>query len=211
MTFRLSLRVVVTLLFLCPGLANAEGFTADQILKARMEKDDWMRDDPSSPFNYEKHPVEFSPLRYFSLTATFVFESKLTVRADPEPVTIFDTKGRERQGHLYGSLNFEYDGKSHVVRVYRMETSKGDYYGIWFTDRTTGDSTYEVGRYLDFELSEDPEHVYTLDFNGAYSPYCSYSPAYGCAIPRQEDFLDLAITAGEKRWHDANSQVSGIK
>lgn len=69
--------------------------------------------------------------------------------------------------------------------------------------------------YLVFELSDDPEHVYTLDFNGAYSPYCSYSPAYGCAIPRQEDFLDLAITAGEKRWHDAHSraksQVSGIK
>ena len=197
------------------GWGMAAEFSVDSAREARAEKDAWMRDDPSSPFNYEKHPVEFSPLQYFAPTSTWVFESKLTVRTDPEPVTIFDTKGRERQGHLYGSLAFEHEGKSHVVRVYRMEASKGFYYGIWFTDRTTGDSTYEVGRYLDFELSDDPEHVYTLDFNGAYSPYCSYSPAYGCAIPRQEDFLDLAITAGEKRWHDAHSraksQVSGIK
>ncbi|MDB4384689.1 DUF1684 domain-containing protein [Opitutaceae bacterium] len=215
MMMRISRQAVAVMLLLAPVGAIAEGFSVDRALDARKEKDGWMRDDPSSPFNYEKHPVEFSPLQYFAPTSAWVFESRLTVRPDPEPVTIFDTKGRERQGHVFGSLSFEHDGQSHVVRVYRMETSKGFYYGIWFTDRTTGDSTYEVGRYLDFELSDDPEHVYTLDFNGAYSPYCSYSPAYGCAIPRQEDFLDLAITAGEKRWHDAHSraksQVSGIK
>ena len=45
--------------------------------------------------------------------------------------------------------------------------------------------------------------VYTLDFNLAYNPYCAYSSAYGCAIPRKEDWLDLAITAGEKKWHDS--------
>ena len=49
---------------------------------------------------------------------------------------------------------------------------------------------------------DDPEHVYTLDFNLAYNPYCAYTPAYGCAVPRKEDHLDLAITAGEKKWHE---------
>ena len=52
-----------------------------------------------------------------------------------------------------------------------------------------------MGRYLDFEKVDDPEHVYTLDFNLAYNPYCAYTSAYGCAIPRKEDRLDLAITA----------------
>ena len=161
-----------------------------------------MRDDASSPFNLAKHPVEFSPLRYFEPDASWVFTSKLTVLAEPEPITIFDTKGREREGDLYGSLEFSRAGKTHLVRVYRMAISDGYYYGIWFTDQTTGDSTYEVGRYLNFELSANPDHVYTLDFNEAYNPYCAYSPAFGCAIPRDEDFLDLAITVGEKRWHD---------
>ncbi len=198
-----------------PGGLAAADYSTDQVLEARVEKDAWMRDDESSPFNLEKHPVVFAPLRYFAPSSAWRFQSRLTTLTHPEPVTIFDTKGRERQGHLYGSLTFAHDGQAHVVRVYRMETSDGYYYGIWFTDRTTGDSTYEVGRYLDFELSEEPDHVYTLDFNGAYNPYCAYSPAYGCAIPRQEDFLDLAITAGEQRWHDAHSraksQVSGLK
>ncbi|HEX9251924.1 MAG TPA: DUF1684 domain-containing protein, partial [Ignavibacteriaceae bacterium] len=47
------------------------------------------------------------------------------------------------------------------------------YYSIWFTDKTTGKETYHVGRYLDFELNDDPEFVYELDFNRAYNPYCA--------------------------------------
>lgn len=199
---RLTPCLAIVLLLGCVPSALVEGFSVERKLEARTEKDAWMRDDASSPFKHEKHPVVFSPLHYFTPDASWLFQSKLTALENPEPITIFDTKGRERFGDLYGSLTFEHDSRTHLVRVYRMVILDGHYYGIWFTDRTTGESTYEVGRYLDFELSADPDHVYTLDFNGAYNPYCAYSPAYGCAIPREEDFLDLAITAGEKRWHD---------
>lgn len=180
----------------------ALAFSAEETLAARAEKDAWMRDDPASPFNLASHKVEFSPLHYFAPDATWVFQSKLTVYGDPEPVTIVDTKGRERKGRVHGFLSFFKDGKMHMVRVYRMESKNGTYHGLWFSDRTTGESTYDVGRYLDFELLEDMAHVYTIDFNAAYNPYCAYSPAYGCAIPRKEDFIDLAITAGEKKWHE---------
>jgi uncharacterized protein (DUF1684 family) len=184
-------------------VVSLEGaFSAEAIVAARAEKDASMRDEPTSPFNYEKHPVAFSPLRYFEPNPDWVFESRLEVYAEPEAVTIYDTKGRERKGHLYGHLNFARDGFTHEVHVYRMETKGGHHYAIWFTDLTTGESTYEVGRYLDFELSGDADHVYVLDFNLAYNPWCAYSPAYGCAIPRQTDFLELAIEAGEKKWHD---------
>jgi uncharacterized protein (DUF1684 family) len=199
MTFRASFIAILTLVA-CSHAAL--GFSAAEILAARAEKDTWMRDDAQSPFNHAAHKVEFSPLHYFAPDAGWVFQSKLTVFAEQIPVTIFDTKGRERKGAIHGSLSFTKDGATHTVRVYRMETKDGIYHAIWFTDQTTGEATYDVGRYLDFELSEDPEHVYTLDFNAAYNPYCAYSPAYGCAIPRKEDALDLTITAGEKKWHE---------
>ena len=161
-----------------------------------------MRDDQASPFNLGIHPVEFQPLKYFEPKAEWVFKSLLEAYAGSEIVTLFDTKERERKGQLYGHLSFAKAGSTFRVRVYRMVVKAEIYYAIWFTDRTTGESTYEVGRYLDFELSEDADHVYTLDFNTAYNPYCAYSPAYGCAIPREDDFIDLAIEAGEKKWHD---------
>jgi uncharacterized protein len=134
-----------------------ENFRAE--MARRAEKDDYFRDDPASPFNTEKHPVEFSPLHYFAPTAEWVFESQLVTYEAPEAVVIFDTKGRERAGHVYGHLSFTKAGVTHLVRVYRMPIEGRFYYGLWFTDRTTGESTYEVGRYLDFELSDDPEQV----------------------------------------------------
>jgi uncharacterized protein (DUF1684 family) len=182
--------------------SEAAPFDRAAILSFREKKDQFMRDNPQSPF---KHPpaVTFAPLKYFPPDASWVFRSKLQPYAQPERVTITDTKGRQREGVIYGFLTLVKDGRSHTLRVYRMSTPGGGFYhAVWFTDRTTGDSTYEVGRYLDFEKVDDPDHLYTLDFNLAYNPYCAYSPAFGCAIPRKEDRIDLAITAGEKKWHE---------
>ncbi|MCL4278406.1 MAG: DUF1684 domain-containing protein, partial [Ignavibacteriaceae bacterium] len=75
------------------------------------------------------------------------------------------------------------------------------YYSIWFTDKTTGKETYGVGRYLDFELNENPDFIYTIDFNKAYNPYCAYSAMFTCPIPRKEDYIDMSIEAGEKNFH----------
>lgn len=202
MTLAVVPRLAIAALLAVLAAPFAGALPFGTLLVARAQKDTWMRHNPNSPFNQPSHEVGFAPLKYFAPEAGWVFESKLTVRAGFEPVTILDTDGLERKGRVYGSLKFEKGGAMHTVRVYEMETDAGRYHAVWFTDRTTGDSTYEVGRYLDFKLSEDPDHVYTLDFNKAYNPYCAYTPAYGCAIPRKEDFLDLSITAGEKKWHE---------
>ena len=182
--------------------SEAAPFDRAAILNSRAKKDEFMRDHPQSPFKVAP-AVSFAPLKYFPPDAAWVFRSKLQPYAKAERVTIADTKGRQREGLIYGFLTLVKDGRSHTLRVYRMSTPGGGFHhAVWFTDRTTGDSTYEVGRYLDFEKVDDPDHLYTLDFNLAYNPYCAYSPAFGCAIPRKEDRIDLAITAGEKKWHD---------
>lgn len=186
------------------GALAAEGpaFDAAAVLRHRKEKDAFFRDNAQSPFN-KPTEVAFAPLKYFPPDAAWVLRSKLHPYPKPEPVTIFDTKGRKREGAIFGYLTLVKEGRSHTLRVYRMGDGAGrTWYSIWFTDRTTGVTTYEIGRYLDFEKSADPEHVYTVDFNFAYNPYCAYSPAFACAIPRKEDHLDLAITAGEKKWRE---------
>jgi uncharacterized protein len=37
-----------------------------------------------------------------------------------------------------------------------------------------------------------------IDFNKAYNPYCAYSNGFNCPIPPKENYLPVAITAGEK-------------
>lgn len=173
-----------------------------RIERERDEKNNFMKNDPASPFNREPK-TPFEPLKYFDVDPAYVFKSKLIRYSRQDTITIFGTKGEERKAVRLGYLNFFFEGKQHKVNVYEGYSRKtGEkYYSIWFTDKTTNDETYGVGRYIDFELNENPDYVYTLDFNTAYNPYCAYSPEYSCAIPTKEDVLDIAVRAGEKKFH----------
>jgi uncharacterized protein (DUF1684 family) len=169
----------------------------------RARKDTYLRTNPQSPFQAEPK-VAFSPLKYFPPDPGWIYQSKLKPEPRPRSVSIRDTQGEQREATIIGTVGFTREGRTHSLFVYRMAGPvPGSYhYSLWFTDLTTGKETYEVGRYLDFLKDEDPDYVYTLDFNHAYNPYCAYSPAYSCPIPRKEDHLDLAVTAGEKKWHE---------
>lgn len=168
----------------------------------RKEKNEWMKNDPNSPFNY-KGKVEFHDLKYFDVDPDFVFKSRLYEYETKDTITIFGTKGEERKTVRYGYVKFDYAGKEYKINVYQGVARNGSiYYSIWFTDLTTNKESYGVGRYIDFEKEEDPEHIYEIDFNLAYNPYCAYSPDYSCAIPTKEDYLPIAIKAGEKKFHD---------
>jgi len=40
--------------------------------------------------------------------------------------------------------------------------------------------------------------VVTLDFNLAYSPFCAFSETFSCPLPPEENWLEVAVAAGEK-------------
>lgn len=177
-----------------------------EIENFRHEKNEYLKNDTNSPFN-SRTKIEFSPLKYYEPDPEFVFKSKLHEYDEKDTITIFGTKGEERKTIKFGYVKFNYEDKDYKVNVYGGESSTGiAYFSIWFTDKTTGDETYGVGRYIDFEPvykagNPDKEFIYTIDFNYAYNPYCAYSPDYSCAIPTKEDHIDLAIEAGEKNFH----------
>ena len=180
--------------------AETKAYLAE-LVQERKEKDYNMQFDGASPFLRDTS-VTFKPLKYFEPNPDFIFKSKLHKYETQDTVTIFGTKGESRAAILIGFLEFEYDGNKNKINVYKSFSRTGEeYYSIWFTDKTTGKTTYGVGRYLDFELNDDPDFVYTLDFNKAYNPYCAYSPLFTCPIPRQEDYIDIEIEAGEKNFH----------
>jgi len=178
------------------------------IEKERAEKDKWMEESEYSPFNYKKK-IEFHPLKYYDVDPEFIFKTKLYEFPKKDSLTIFGTKGEARPTIRFGYIKIYYGGKYYKINVYQSKSRQTDasgnpitYYSIWFTDRTTNNETYGVGRYLDFERVEDKNFIYIVDFNKAYNPYCAYSAEYSCAIPTKEDFIDLAIEAGEKKYHE---------
>ncbi|OGU81404.1 MAG: hypothetical protein A2W11_02305 [Ignavibacteria bacterium RBG_16_35_7] len=195
--------IVLIAIFISCG----ENYTSEQkeyiasIEKQRQEKDDYMKADLNSPFNF-KGKVEFHPLKYFDVNPNFVFKSKLFEYPVKDTISIFGTKGEERKVVRYGFVSFNYQKKSYRLNVYKGSSKSGDeYFSIWFTDKTTNEESYGVGRYLDFKLYAEKDFIYTIDFNIAYNPYCAYSPDYTCAIPTKEDYVDLEIETGEKKYH----------
>ncbi|MDP4117373.1 MAG: DUF1684 domain-containing protein [Bacteroidota bacterium] len=176
------------------------------IEKSRAEKDVYMRDSASSPFNF-KGKVQFEPLKYFPVDTNFVFKSKLIPFQHKDTVQIYGTKGEGRKVLKYGYVTIEINKKLYRINVYKGTSKQGEeYYSIWFTDKTTGHESYYVGRYIDFELNTDKDFIYTIDFNLAYNPYCAYSYAYSCAIPPKEEYIPVSITAGEKIFHNAETE-----
>lgn len=168
----------------------------------RVHKDSVMEFAPYSPFN-KKGKVDFHSLQYFEPTMDFVFKSKLYEYEIKDTVQIFGTKGDERKAVRFGYLSLEYKNETYKLNLYQTWDQNGNvHYMNWFTDKTTNDESYGVGRYLNFKKSKDKEFIYKIDFNFAYNPYCAYSKDYSCTIPLKEDFLDIAITAGEKKFHD---------
>lgn len=169
--------------------------------QSRKEKDEWMKSDSSSPFRRDS-TVRFAPLHYFPVDPDFVFHSKLFEYETKDTVIILGTKGEERTVEKFGYVVWNFRGVERMINVYRGISRKGiEYYSIWFTDETTNNETYGVGRYLDFTMNADKNFLYTVDFNLAYNPYCAYSAVFSCAVPTKDDHIDVAIAAGEKKFH----------
>jgi uncharacterized protein (DUF1684 family) len=173
-----------------------------KIEKFREAKNSGMKNDPASPFN-RKGKVEFHDLKYFDADPSFLFRSRLNEYDPKDTVIIYGTKGEPRKVVRFGFVTFDYRKEKFMINVYQGKTPSGEiYYSIWFTDKTTNNESYGVGRYIDFEKNDDPDHLYEIDFNMAYNPYCAYSPDFSCAIPSKEDYIPAEIRAGEKKFHD---------
>ncbi len=188
-----------------PSISSADSMRiVSDILWHRKEADAFFQTNESSPF-LQDSTVHFDSIKWFPPDVNFVFTSKLFRYIDPKPVTIFGTRGEERKQVRYGYFVLNIDGRELRLNVYKSaETAGGNprHLSVWFTDRTTGKETYNVGRYLEVgEEQPDPEAVYTINFNNAYNPYCAYTPLYSCAIPTKDDYLDAEILAGEKKYH----------
>jgi uncharacterized protein (DUF1684 family) len=105
---------------------------------------------------------------------------------------------------VYGVLSFAINDTLVKLNLYQSQELMGNdqyknYLFLPFTDATTGNETYESGRYIDLQTSDIKNNEVIIDFNKAYNPYCAYvSGVYNCPIPPAANHLPVAILVGEK-------------
>lgn len=158
----------------------------------RAEKDYYLRRDPYSPI---EDRASFTGLNYYPPDPRYRYTLPLS-RVEPERLTFQTSTDDERVYLKIGTVEFEVEGQPARLAIYKSE----DYDELFlpFRDATSGTETYGAGRYL--EPAELANGEILLDFNLAYNPYCAYSDAFSCPLPPLENWLKVAIRAGEKMY-----------
>jgi uncharacterized protein (DUF1684 family) len=104
---------------------------------------------------------------------------------------------------VFGVLQFSVHDTLVKLRVYQSQALMNsdeyeDHLFLPFTDLTSGEETYEAGRYIDLKTGDIVNDKVIIDFNKAYNPYCAYVDGkYNCPIPPRENQLEVSIMAGE--------------
>lgn len=171
----------------------------EQKLKGFREKRDrFFKEDPQSPLK-QKDRKKFTALIYYTIDLKYAMTGRIEkYPTEPKPlyVTLPTNKEPGRKYVKYGQFKFKWAGKAYALQIYRPLA--GDELFLPFKDKTSGIETYEKGRYLYIEPM--PGGRVLIDFNRAYNPFCHFNEKYTCPYAPEENRLDIAIRAGEKRF-----------
>ncbi|PSP20145.1 hypothetical protein BRC62_00590, partial [Halobacteriales archaeon QH_10_67_13] len=169
----------------------------EQTKRDRESKEEYFAESPRSPLPPEMQGEEFPGLAYYEINPEYRYVLELDEHEQKETVTVETTAEGEQTYLRWGEFRFELDGRR-ALQAYRPDRD-ADRLWVPFRDETNGEGTYGAGRYIDLE---DNEHLtddgWILDLNRAYNPTCAYNHAYECPLIPRENWLEVAIEAGEK-------------
>ena len=173
------------------------------ILTYQEEMNKEFSDSSTSPLKAEDIP-SFKGLEFYPINPDFCIMGELTKVDNPKIFGMKTTTDRLPKYIKYGVVQFRIKGNDLKINVYQnIELIKKEGYHnhlfMLFTDLSSGKTSYAGGRYIDLEVPES--HTIEIDFNKSYNPYCAYNNKYSCPIPPEEDFLDMEILAGVKKYH----------
>lgn len=147
-----------------------------------------------------RHP--FRGFAYFPVDPRWRITAKWLPFPKPVPRAVMSSQGTVMDMLSPGEARFAIDGKAMALRP--VFSRPGDNRLLFlFSDRTSGKETFGGGRYL---FVDPPEgSTLELDFNLAQNPVCAVTVHVICPVPPPDAFLDAAIRAGEKDWHQSDT------
>jgi len=157
---------------------------------------------PQSPLSREQQG-RFTGLRYFPYDSALRF--LLTVDTEVEP-EIFNLELQDDglvRLRRFGRINFTVERQDVSLSLFWILGYGGGVF-LPFRDLTNSQETYGGGRYLldtvkHADLGQAGSRL-VIDFNYAYNPSCAYNPCWHCPLAPAENWLPVAIRAGEQHY-----------
>jgi len=140
----------------------------------------------------------FSGLKYFPLDPAYRLKAKFVPYPKLKEVPVPNVLGQLVPMQSPGYVEFTLKGHAYRLEPVYETSAHEDLFFI-FKDTTSRTDTYEAGRFLHTPLPEGD--VIDLDFNRAYNPPCAFTEFATCPLPVKENQLQVAIKAGELRYH----------
>jgi uncharacterized protein (DUF1684 family) len=177
----------------------------DPIGDFRRRRNELLRSHPQSPIPMEER-AGFAGIRYFPADPAYHIPSRLEA-SDNDQEIVIETGGPDGD-IIYrraGVLRFNLGGRDCHLTVFSLVGYGGGLF-LPFRDATSGQQTYGGGRYLFDTIKNTDGHCLevhpgsdkvTIDFNYAYNPSCAYDPHWACPLAPRENWLDVAVEAGE--------------
>jgi uncharacterized protein (DUF1684 family) len=139
---------------------------------------------------------EFTGLKWFPAREEYRLKARFVAYDKPRKILIPSILGYEDEMTSPGYVLFRLAGKE--GRLEPVMSGEDKLFFI-FRDLTSGKTTYPGGRFLYTELPKDGQVI--LDFNRAINPPCAFTAFATCPLPPRQNWLDMAIEAGELNYH----------
>jgi len=144
---------------------------------------------------------DFSGIDYFPIDPSWRIEADWVPFTPPQDLEMGSVIGTIDAVKVPGKAVFHRDGHTFELLPYQEEPG-GELFFV-LADRTSGKETYGAARFLYAALPAgglDKPGTVILDFNKAYNPPCAFTPFATCPLAPPENRLDIAVTAGEKKY-----------
>jgi len=144
-----------------------------------------------------KGRTEYHGLSWYPADEKWVVKAQFIPYNPPKAGSITNVLGQVSATTFPGYLAFKINGSDCRLDV----EDAGDVFFINFQDATTGKTTYGAGRFLEETAKPDKDGITYIDFNKATCPPCAYTSFATCPLPPAGNRLNVAVTAGEKKYH----------
>jgi len=196
------MRFIITIIFAAVLLQSCAGTATDPVLKPagdfQQELKVFWEQDSTTPLHPEEKAA-FKGITFYPLSKDYIVNARFT-RIDSGATLAMPTSAKKTKYFKeYGKLDFTLRDTAVSLIVYQADPPHAeDPDGLFlpFTDKTSGNTSYGAGRYIDLSVKDIRNGILTVDFNQAYNPYCAYSAHYNCPIPPATNRLQVSVLAG---------------
>jgi uncharacterized protein (DUF1684 family) len=166
----------------------------------------WQRGRERLFLEHEQSPLPAGMRTADRVPCYFPYDPALRILASvtahpPERVELPPSSGESLPAQRVGTARFAIEGEDCELGVYWLDDYAGGLF-VSFRDTTSGAETFGGGRYLIDSAKGADLGIETgrlvLDFNFSYQPSCSYEESWSCPLPPRDNWLRVAIRAGER-------------